>query len=43
MIAAVRKNEPNKMFHKLVDKNHLTKNFSNELYKMRNDHKELNK
>lgn len=28
MIAAVRSDEPNKKFHKLADKNHLTKNFS---------------
>lgn len=35
IIAAVRKDKPDTNFHKLADKNHLTKNFSNELYKKR--------
>lgn len=43
MIAAVRSDEPNRKFHKLADKNHLTKNFANELYKMRNEFKEISK
>lgn len=43
MIAAVRNDNPDVNFHKLADKNHLTKNFSNELYKMRNKYKQLNR
>lgn len=43
MIAAVRNDNPDFNFHKLADKNHLTKNFSNELYKMRNKYKQLNR
>lgn len=43
MIAAVRKNKPEVNFHKLADKNHLTKNVSNELYKMRDKFKQLNR
>lgn len=43
MIAAVRRDNPVITFHKLADKNHLVKNFSNELYNMRSSHKELNK
>lgn len=41
MISAVRADNPTQTFHKLSDKNHLTKNFSNELYKMRDKYKEL--
>ena len=41
MIAAVRKDEPNQNFYKLADKNHLVKNFSNELYKLSNCHPQL--
>lgn len=41
MIAAVRADNPTEKFHKLSDKNHLTKNFSNELYKMRDKYKQL--
>lgn len=43
MIAAVRADEPNQKFHNLADKNHLTKNFAGELYKMSEEFKELKK
>ncbi|KAK0176941.1 hypothetical protein PV328_001039 [Microctonus aethiopoides] len=41
MIAAVRADNPTQKVHKLSDKNHLTKNFVNELYKIRDQYKEL--
>lgn len=43
MIAAVRADAPGETLHKLADKNHLTKNFASELYKLRDKFKELNK
>lgn len=43
MIAAVRASNLSEKFLKLADKNHLTKNFAGELYKIRNKFKELNK
>ena len=43
MISAVKKDQPHISMHKLADKNHMTKNFSNELYKMSEKHKELKK
>lgn len=43
MMAAVRKDKSEVTFHKLSDKNHLTKNVSNELYKMRDKFKQLNR
>lgn len=43
MISAVRKDNPNINIHKLADTNHLVKNFSNELYKLRRSHKQLNR
>lgn len=43
MISAVRQDNPNIKYHKLADTNHLVKNFNNELYKLRNSHKQLNR
>lgn len=43
MIAAVRADNPLVTLHKLADKNHLVKNFNNELFKLRENHKELKK
>lgn len=43
MIAAVRNDCPGVTFHKLADKNHLTKNFTKDLYKMRDAHSQLNR
>ncbi|XP_046410232.1 uncharacterized protein LOC124174789 [Neodiprion fabricii] len=41
MIAAVRAYNPTQEFHKLCDKNHLTKNFGTALWKMQSSYKEL--
>nr|XP_046484383.1 uncharacterized protein LOC124220050 [Neodiprion pinetum] len=41
MIAAVRADNPTQEFHKLCDKNHLTKNFGTALWKMQSSYKEL--
>lgn len=43
LTAAIRKDNPSVTMYKLADKNHLEKNVSNELYKMCNTYKELNK
>ncbi|XP_066590861.1 uncharacterized protein [Prorops nasuta] len=41
MIASVRKTNKDATFHKLADKNHLSKNFSNELYIIDKTRKEI--
>lgn len=41
MIAAVRRVSPNITVHKLADKHYLSKNFSNELYKIRETYSQL--